>query len=141
MLIAQSCPICNPMDCSPQASSVHGILQERILEWVATPFNMEFSWPRNQMWVSCITGKFFTIWASSKVILSILGNSKMKIKHRWSYHWKLKKLTALSAKLNKILHQEGTVTSSGQQWFPQSCGKTWWFLEHGQKQQNEEKGK
>ena len=38
----QSCPIlCNPMDCSPPGSSVHGILQARILEWVAMPFSRD----------------------------------------------------------------------------------------------------
>ena len=37
-LVAQSCPtLCDPMDCSPPGSSVHGILQARILEWLATP--------------------------------------------------------------------------------------------------------
>ena len=42
VLVAQSCQIlCDPMDCSPQGSSVHGILQARILEWVATPFSRE----------------------------------------------------------------------------------------------------
>ena len=36
----QSCPaLCDPMDCSPPGSSVHGILQARILEWVAVPFS------------------------------------------------------------------------------------------------------
>ena len=39
VLVAQSCTItCHPMDCSPLGSSVHGILQARILEWVASPF-------------------------------------------------------------------------------------------------------
>ena len=39
MLVAQSCPtLCNPMDYSPSGSSVHGILQAGILEWVAIPF-------------------------------------------------------------------------------------------------------
>ena len=38
-LVTQSCPIlCNPMDCSPLGSSIHGILQARMLEWVAMPF-------------------------------------------------------------------------------------------------------
>ena len=41
-LVAQSCPtLCNPMDCSPPDSSVHGILQARLLEWVAIPFSRE----------------------------------------------------------------------------------------------------
>ena len=40
VLVAHSCPtLCDPMDCSPPASSVHGILQARILEWVAMPFS------------------------------------------------------------------------------------------------------
>ena len=39
-LIAQPCPtVCDPMDCSPPGSSVHGILQARILQWVAIPFS------------------------------------------------------------------------------------------------------
>jgi len=46
--------LCNPMDCSPPGSSVHGILLARILEWVAIPFF------RDRTWVSCIAGRFFT---------------------------------------------------------------------------------
>ena len=42
MLVAQSCPtLCDPVDCSPPGFSVHGILQARILEWVATSFSKE----------------------------------------------------------------------------------------------------
>ena len=47
-LVAQSCLIlCNPRDCSPRGSSVHGILQARILEWVAISFFRVSSWPRD----------------------------------------------------------------------------------------------
>ena len=52
------------MDYSLPGSSVHGILQARILEWVAMPFSRGSSQPRNWTWVSCITGRFFTIWAT-----------------------------------------------------------------------------
>ena len=45
-------------------SSVHGVFQVRILEWVAIPFSRKFSRPRDQTWVSCIAGGFFTIWAT-----------------------------------------------------------------------------
>ena len=48
---------------SPLSSSVHGILQARILEWVAVPFSRGSSWPRDQTWVSRIAGTFFTVWA------------------------------------------------------------------------------
>ena len=58
--------LCNPMDYSPPGSSVHGILQARILEWVAVPFSRGSSWPSDWTWVSCITGRFFTIWATEK---------------------------------------------------------------------------
>ena len=49
VLVAQLCPtVCNPMHCSPRGSSVHGILQARILEWVAVPFSRGSSRPRDQ---------------------------------------------------------------------------------------------
>ena len=48
VLVAQSCPsLCDPMDCSPPGSSVHGILQARVLEWVAMPFSRRSSQPRD----------------------------------------------------------------------------------------------
>ena len=53
--VAQSCPtLCDPMDCT-----VHGILQARILEWVAFPFSKASSQPRDQTQVSRIVGGFF----------------------------------------------------------------------------------
>ena len=74
--ITQSClTLCNPMDCNPPGSFVHEIFQTRILKWIAIPFSRGSSWPRDQTLVSCIAGRFFTIWANSeahiKFILSI----------------------------------------------------------------------
>ena len=67
MLAAQSCPaLCDPMDCSPPDSSVHVIFQARILEWVAAPFSRGSFQPRHPTWVSCIEGRFFTIWAKKE---------------------------------------------------------------------------
>ena len=61
MLITQLCPtLCSPMNCSPPDSSVHGIFQARILEWVAIPFSQGSSQPRDQTQVSHIVGRFFT---------------------------------------------------------------------------------
>ena len=69
MLVTQSCPIhCDPMDCSPPGSSVHGILQATILEWVAIPFFRGSFQPRSWTQVSCIAGRFFTIWAIRKAL-------------------------------------------------------------------------
>ena len=60
--LAQSCSaLCNPMNCSPPGSSVHGILWARRLEWVAIPFSRRSSQPRDQTRVSHIAGGFFTI--------------------------------------------------------------------------------
>ena len=56
------------MDCSLSDSSVHGILQARILEWVAIPFSRGSSLPRDQTWVSCTPGRFFTIWATREAL-------------------------------------------------------------------------
>ena len=53
-----------PMDCSPPSSSVHGILQARILEWVAISFSSRYSHPKDWNWVSCITGRFITLWTT-----------------------------------------------------------------------------
>ena len=66
MLVAQSCPqtLCDPMDCSPPDSSVHGILSARILEWSAISFSRGSSWPRDRTWLSRIADIFFTIWVS-----------------------------------------------------------------------------
>ena len=52
------------MGCSPPGSSVHRILQARILEWVAIPFSRVSSQPRGTTWVSCITSRRFTLWAT-----------------------------------------------------------------------------
>ena len=61
----QLCPtLCNPMDCSPPGSSVHGILQARILEWIAMPSSRASSQPRDWTWVSHISGGFFTTSAT-----------------------------------------------------------------------------
>ena len=65
MLSCQLClTICNPMDCSPPGSYVHGVSQARMLEWVAISYSRGSSWPGDQTWLSCITGRFFTIWAT-----------------------------------------------------------------------------
>ena len=59
--VAQSCLIlCAPMDCSLSGSSVHGIFQARVPEWVAISFFMGSSGPRDWTQISCIAGRCFT---------------------------------------------------------------------------------
>ena len=67
--VAQSCPtLCDPMDYSLPDSSVHGIFQARILEWVATSFSRRSSRPRDWTRVFCIVGRHFPIWATREVL-------------------------------------------------------------------------
>ena len=86
VLVAQSClTLCDPIDCSPPGSSVHGILQARLLEWVPMPSSRESSPPRDQTQVSLIAGRFFCLshqgshWNN---VVKIPSVSSMKI-HKW----------------------------------------------------------
>ena len=61
--VAQLClTVCDPMDCSLPGSSVHGIIQVRVLEWVAISLSRGSSRPRDWIRVSSIVGRHFTIW-------------------------------------------------------------------------------
>ena len=67
VLVAQlGLTICDSTDCRPPDSSVHGILQARILEWAAIPFSNRSSQSRNQTWVSYVAGRFFIIWTTKE---------------------------------------------------------------------------
>ena len=100
-LVAQSCPaLCDPVDCSPAGSSVHGILQARILEWVAILFPGGSSWPRDRTLFSCIAGRFFTIWATREAF----------IWYQTSYNCYLLWLFQSSSKNNLLLHHSDEET-------------------------------
>ena len=76
---AQSCPtLGHPMDCSLPGSSLHGILWEKVLEWVAISFSRGSSRPRDRTRVSRIPGRLFNLWAtregSPSLPLNHLGN-------------------------------------------------------------------
>ena len=65
--VAQSCvTLCDPIDYSLPISSVHGILQARILKWAAIPFSRGSSWPRDWSRVYCIARRFFIVWVTRK---------------------------------------------------------------------------
>ena len=68
VLVIQSyLTLCDPMDCSPPGSFFHGIIQARIVEWVAIPFSRGSSQPRDWIQVSHIASRFFTSWATREV--------------------------------------------------------------------------
>ena len=65
---AQSCPtLFDPMDCSLPGSSVHGIFQAIVLEWIAISFSRGSSWPRDWTRGSCIVDRCFTVWATREL--------------------------------------------------------------------------
>ena len=72
-VVTESWPtLCDPVDYSSSGSSVHGILQAKILEVVAMPFSRGSSWPRDWTQVSGIAGRFFTIWATREARMNTL---------------------------------------------------------------------
>ena len=86
VLVAQLCPtLCYPVDCSPPGSSVHGILQARILEWVAIPFSRGYSQPRSpaHSLPSEPAGKLFT-WAftSCQIFAECLDMSLLTLTYK-----------------------------------------------------------
>ena len=79
--VTQWCPtLCDPMDCSLPHSSIHGIFQARVLEWVAISFSRGSSWPRDRTQVSRIVDRRFTIWAAIEV-LKIPPNKMWSVCH------------------------------------------------------------
>ena len=63
--VAQLCPtLCDPVDCNLPGSSVHGILQAKILEWIAISFSRGSSQPRDRTLVSCTARRRFNLWAT-----------------------------------------------------------------------------
>ena len=80
--VTQSCPtLCDPMDCSPPGSSVHGILQASILEWVAMPFSKGLPRLRDRTQVSCTAGGCFTTELPGKPTYRSKSPNKRKMKY------------------------------------------------------------
>ena len=96
--VVQLCPtLCDPVDCSPPGSSMHGILQARILEWVAMPSSRGSSPPKDQTSVSHIEGRFFTTEPQGSLCrLQLLGARKVGgswwVKLPYFLFWKWQKV-------------------------------------------------
>ena len=97
----KSCPtLCDPVECSLPCSSVHGILQARILEWVAISFSRGSSRPRDSTWVSHIAGRRFNLWATREAPF-LLYRSLLIIEVYWNTEWS-------RAKTNRVLPRKCT---------------------------------
>ena len=109
----QPCPaLCDPLDCSPPGSSVHGILQARTLEWVATPSSRGASQPRDQtrmFCISCIASGFFSLFSAET-----LGKPTFPYPLTWvhfsSFWW-----TLLCAHFSLLKH--ATLKETTKRWF------------------------
>ena len=92
-LVAQLCPtLCDPMVCSLPGSSVHGILQGRILEWVPIPSSRESSQPRDRTQGFPTADGFFTVWVTREALSITWTIGKVYCllyflpqNHRWYY--------------------------------------------------------
>ena len=84
VLVTQLCPtLCDPMDRSTPSSSVCRVFQTRILQWVAILFSRGSFWPRDQTLVSCISGRFLTIWIIREAQSYI--SSVQSLSHVWLF--------------------------------------------------------
>ena len=80
VLVTESClTLCDPIDRSPPSSSVHGILQARVLEWIAMPFSKGSSPPRIELRSPTLQADSLTVWASRETLISFyLPNNPME---------------------------------------------------------------
>ena len=144
MLVTQPCPtLCNPIDCSPPVCSILGILQARMLKWVAISFSRWSYWPRDQIQVSHIAGRFFTIWGTRSLntlntllsygpavtLLFIHSKELSMYVHTkscmWMFTaalfiiantWKQPRCSSLGECVNKLWYQNGILFSSKKKW-------------------------
>ena len=115
-LVSHSCPtLCDPMDCSPPGSSVHGIFWARIREWLAIPFSRGSSRPRNQTWVPCTAGRLFTDWAPREALVfwprefhGLYSPWGQRVRHDWAT------FSFTGSQGKSILDKEDHTTWSGQ---------------------------
>ena len=119
VLVAQSCStLCNPMDCSPPGSSVHGLLWERILEWGTIPFSSGSFQPRDQTRVSCIAGRFFIIWSCPAIsLLGILPERNENIHPHKDWYAKVHSNIILNRQKWKQLKHASTGEWINEMWY------------------------
>ena len=98
--VAQSCLTrSNPVDCSLPSSSVHGIFQAKVLEWVAISFSRGSSPSRDQTRVSCIVDRRFNVWATREVPVGVGGG-------RLRYRKNLGSRRGADSKLHILMHKQ-----------------------------------
>ena len=112
MLVAQPyLTLCDPVDSSPPGFSVNKILQARILKWVAIPFSRRYSRPRDQIWISCIGDRSFTVWATREA----------QPDHRFS-----RSVMSDSSRRHGLQHTRPPYPSTTPRVYPNPCPSSQW---------------
>ena len=131
--VGQSClTLCDPMDCSPPGSSVHGIYQAMVLEWIAIYFSKGSSQSRNRTRVSHIVDRCFTIWATREVLeIHETSNRQSNLeKEEWNWRnqpaWLQALLQSHSHHDNMVLAQRQKYRSVGQNRKPRDKSTHLW---------------
>ena len=134
--VAQSSPtLCDPMDCSPPVSSVHGIFQARLLERVALSFSRGFSQPRNLTQVSCIGRQILYHWATwealhshGRIVFPIFPIACLIISSGFRIWGKHRKFPRSAGK--EFLHENPTSSLAIQKQWPQWITVSFWHPHH-----------
>ena len=152
---AQSClTLCDPMDCSLPASSIHRIFQARVLDWVVISFSRGSPQPRDQTQVSCITGRHFTIWTTREAWVLELDYKESIALENWCFWTVVLEMTLESLLDSKIkpvnpkwnqswmfIERTGAEAETPILWLP--CANNWLFEKDpdaGEDWRQEEKG-
>ena len=104
--VAQSCPtLCNPMYCL-LGSSIHGIFQARILEWVDISFSRRSSWPRDWAWVSRIVGTLYHLSHQAGSAVWLVSVERIRQSHVWimGYYFLSKALNSSAPQFPSIVN-------------------------------------
>ena len=114
-----------PHGCSLPGFSIHGILQERILEWVAIPFSGGSSWSRDGTWVSYTAGRFFTSepqGTPSVILFNLKKERHCNSDEPWRYYARWNNLVTKDTvwfhlhKVSRVVRFLETENKSGCQW-------------------------
>ena len=133
-LVAKSCLThCNPIDCSPPGSSVHGVFQARILEWVAISFARRFSRPRDGTSVSCLGRWILHCWATREAHSMACKHTKKSKMYMCMYIYISLKFPKWCTKLLKVAISRILELGGGFCWslyIPSYCFNflTWVFI-------------
>ena len=125
------------MDYSPQGSFIHGIIQKRILEWIAMPFSRGSSWPRSWTWVSHIAGRFFTVWTTREA--GYIKNEKCQrsLLYAGQYFYALQSHCPYPSNMFYVPHGWSLWNVSSELYFPLNFG--WVHPEGNTSRKNEDR--